>query len=80
MPFDDGTVYQDYSDKEFIQFRKITAKQSFISRLKSKNILAQSFIDRPKLTGEAAEAITFYNLELEEYNNLPEELLLIQKT
>ncbi len=55
-----------------------TAKESFISRLKSNDILAQSFVGKPLALGEATEAILFYNEEMGQYNKLPEELILIK--
>ena len=59
-----------------------TAKESFISLLKSKNILAKSFVDEPKVYDREKHTIYFdediFKKDLEKYQNLPDELLLIQ--
>ena len=68
-----------------------SAKESFISLLKSKNILAKSFVDEvithnfgskqygsENIFSMTDKELELYNQELKEYQNLSDELLLIQ--
>lgn len=69
---------EEYKETGMVMLDK-TAKESFITLLKSKNILAKSFIEiplEPQIFKEMR--LNKFEQELKEYQNLPDELLLIE--
>jgi hypothetical protein len=81
---DSYPVYRNYLlDSQYFEYLPKTAKESFISLLKSKNILSKSFVDEPIhifSDSPIKEESKMYMNKLEEYQNLADELLLIEIT
>ena len=73
----DYNLYKNYITEGFIFG---SSKQSFISLLKSKNILAKSFVEKPIYFTTENSNLQSVKWEdfMGEYQNLPDELLLIQ--
>jgi len=67
--------FENYLDEQ-VPYQ--TAKESFISLLKSKNILAKSFAEEPMLSNGDIDSVFEYKGIFKEYEKLPDELLLIQ--